>query len=198
MKHKKPKQTSKKKQKTKKSSAAAAPTKTPSIDEFIEAGDAAAASEESDKALAFFASAENLLRKEQDAAGKPIKTDKLVYVLEKMGEAKASLGELEAAKQDFENAIAVLTSSSSSLDGKMNEKSAPYQETLADLYLYIGQLSSDHLALEAYKKGLVALESSVELWTSESLSKEQLENTENSMEIDSNTNETQRMLNEAR
>ena len=86
---------------------------------------------------------------------------KLVYVLEKLGESKATLGDYEAAKQHFDQAIQLWTTSPAA-KGSEQEKAVVYHETLAGLHLYIGQLSSDQEALEAYKKGLKSLEVAVE------------------------------------
>jgi tetratricopeptide (TPR) repeat protein len=157
MKHKH-QRTSSKKKKSKKGQLAP-PNKVPSFDELVEAGDAAAASMEGDKALALYASAESLLRKEQAATSNNLQTpvhEKLVYVLEKLGEIKVSLGDLEGARKDFENAINLLTSFP-------EEKNPQYHETLAGLYLYIGQLSSEQGALEAHRKGIQSLELCVNL-----------------------------------
>ena len=195
MKHKKPKASNKKKQKGKKDGPPVEKqTKDPSVDELIEAGDAAAAATETDKALAFFVSAESLLRKDQSTSTTDSK-QKLVYVLEKLGEAKASLGDHEAAKQDFENAIQLLTSNENLI-----ENTAQYHETLAGLHLYIGQLSSDLEALEAYKKGLQSLELGVELRQKECTEMEQSQKVEdNSMEIETSKNgEAKALVEEAR
>lgn len=150
VKHKKGKQLTNKK-KNKKGNNNNAPKKIPSVEELLQAGDTAAASMEADKALAFYISAEQLLREKQ-----PVPTDQLVTVLEKLGDTRATLGDQDAARSDFSNAIALLSQSP-------QPTNAQFQETLAGLHLYIGQLSTEQEALEAYKKGLVCLEASVEL-----------------------------------
>lgn len=153
VKHKKGKEVSNKKKKGNKKDAP--PKKIPTIEELLQAGDTASASNESDKALAFYMSAEQILREKPSPP-----TDQLVYVLEKCGEAKATVGDVEAARKDFENAIALLTTT----PPKQPTTNAPqFQETLAGLHLYIGQLSAEHEALQAYKKGLECLQASVEL-----------------------------------
>jgi hypothetical protein len=127
------------------------PKKIPTIEELLEAGDTAVASNEPDKALAFFLSAEDLLKEQQSP---PI--EKFTTVLEKLGETKATLGDEEGARQTFSNAIQLLV-------GKPQADNPQYQETLAGFYLYLGQLSAEQEALQAYKKGLECLKISVDL-----------------------------------
>jgi tetratricopeptide (TPR) repeat protein len=160
-KHKKAKSVSKKKQKQKNKNDASQ-QKVPSIKELIAAGDAATAALEPDQALTFYASAEKLLQKTL-----PLQTSSLIYVLEKLGELKASeFNDPTAAKQDFEQAIALLLATkddSNATSPTTSSSSSSNQETLAGLHLYIGQLSSEQEALEAYKKGLQCLETSIKL-----------------------------------
>ena len=172
-------------------SSPVAPIKTPSIDELIEAGDIATGAQKTEQALEIFLSAESLLLRNGDddvddtTTTKPTmavttttttttteeeeeeRKAKLIYVLEKMGEQKASLGDHAAAKHDFERAIQLLIKSASSNNNnnKLTEQqqTAQYHESLAALHLYVGQLCSDHEALEAYKKGLQSLERGLEL-----------------------------------
>lgn len=160
VKHKKTKQVNNKKKKkaNKVKDDANAPKKIPSVEEMIQAGDTAAASMEGDKALAFYASAEQILREKKEEKSSTTSTEQLVSVLEKLGEARASLGDEEQARQDFQNAIDLVTASPQ--DKKTNPQ---FQETLAGLHLYIGQLSAEQEALAALKKGLQCLEASVEL-----------------------------------
>jgi tetratricopeptide (TPR) repeat protein len=159
--------------------------KVPSIMELIQAGDAAVAALEPDQAMTFYAAAEHRLQKTM-----PLATKDLIYVLEKLGELKASeFHNPMAAKQDFQQAIALLLLSTTSTstrtrtqenDNHNNAASSssssspptttmPHtstssdQETLAGLHLYIGQLSCEQEALEAYQKGLECLERSLQL-----------------------------------
>jgi len=184
MKHKKPKSASKKKNSKKQSGTPDKPNElfssadsnkntkikinNNSVDELIKAGDAAAAATENDKALAFFASAEVLLREEKEQqignTGNGSTEEKMVQVLEKLGEVKATLGDHEGAKKDFQSAIALLTAAAKNdqaAETTTLSSLAAYQETLAGLHLYVGQLSSEEEALQAYKHGLVCLEKSV-------------------------------------
>ena len=158
MKHKLPKQKSnKKKNKGNSKDKKAPPAKVPTIEELIDAGDTASASMEADKAFAFYASAEQLLQQQNSNSNE--RRDQLIYVLEKLGEGRVAMGDLEAARSDFEKAIELLMSQKTA-----EEKNTPqYHETLAGLYLYKGQLCSELEALEVYKKGLQTLEVCVEL-----------------------------------
>lgn len=184
MKHKQPKGSNKKKQKGSKKDVPSSPSAQTalSVDELIEAGEAAAGAEQADKALEFFTCAESLLKRESS----PESQQKLVFVLEKVGESNANMGDHEAAKQSFENAIQLLTSKND--NKKQPQKTAQYNETLASLYLYVGQLCADHEALAAFKKGLESLELSVDLRQTEytELKQSQIRTMEdNAMEVDS-------------
>ena len=152
VKHKKSKNLNKKKNK-KGNDSKAAPKKIPTVEELLEAGDTAAASMEPDKALAFFMSAEQLLKEKQP----PPPTEQMVNVLEKLGDVRATLGDQDAARTDFSSAISLLMSS------PPQPTTAQFQETLAGLHLYVGQLSTEQEALQAYKQGLECLQASVGL-----------------------------------
>lgn len=181
-------------------SSSSPPTKTPSVDDLLEAGEIAAGAGETEQALGMFLSAESLLRNESSSS-----TDqaKLVHVLEKVGEQKAALGDHEAAKQDFETAIQLFLKIN-----KNTEPTAQYHETLAALHLYVGQLSSDQQALEAYKKGLSSLETGLELRQKEctelqqqQTSMEETDNVDNSMEVEttmSKSDESKALVKEIR
>ena len=227
MKHKKPKRSSNKNRKDKKQNKKKGEdVKVPTVDELVEAGDAAVASMEPEKALAIFSSAETLLRKQQEEQSSSPATEattttgsattmieKYVQVLEKLGDIKASMGDVDSAKQHFQTAITLWTSTVSEEninDNKGKEESAAYQETLAGLYLYIGQLCSEQEALKAYEKGLTCLEKSVQLrekQVEEEIQPQQKENstTETMMDVEMENNNntsvnetTQSLLREAR
>lgn len=66
----------------------------------------------------------------------------LAHVLAKLGETKVSMGDQDGARDDFERAIAL----------------TPKGKVRAGLYLYVGQLSLEEEALEAYQKGITELE----------------------------------------
>jgi tetratricopeptide (TPR) repeat protein len=109
------------------------------VSELISQGDAAIESLDITKALEFFQAALPMLDDDEP---------QLASVLTKMGEAKVSIGDQEGAREDFEKAIR--------LTKEGNKKAA--------LYLYLGQLSTEDEALEAYEKGIQELEIYIQSW----------------------------------
>lgn len=78
----------------------------------------------------------------------------LSKVLGKLGETKVSMGQQDAARADFERAIALLNDQ---IEGSDDVSKAELQENKASLYMYLGQLSSNDEALQAYNKGVELL-----------------------------------------
>lgn len=89
--------------------------------------------------------------------------DKLTLsaVLGKMGELKASNGDVDAARTDFLDAIELLgptTAATTSEASDVSVEAAQKCESRASLYLYLGQLSSGHEALASFRVGVSELE----------------------------------------
>ncbi|CAB9529775.1 TPR domain protein [Seminavis robusta] len=188
-KHKKAKQLPNNKKKKQQQQKKNATQKVPSIDELIQAGDAASLAMEGDKAMAFYTSALTLMDDDKSSS----KTDAdatspklFVHVLEKLGELKASEGNSGAAKQDFERAIAIMTTNNTTDNPK---EAAQYQETLAGLHLYIGQLSCEQEALQAYQKGLQCLETALQVRQQQDTTVSPAEEAEASMEVENEKEE---------
>ena len=75
----------------------------------------------------------------------------LIHVLERMGECQVSIGDQDVAKGHFLQSLKLLEESSS-------EKNTNYYETYSSLCFYIGQLSLEKEALDAYRQGISSLE----------------------------------------
>jgi len=108
------------------------------VSDLVKAGDAAMESLDVVKAFECYQSAISSLKNNSD--------DELADALAKLGECKVSMGDQEGARDDFERAIDLLPSGS--------PKRAGY-------YFYLGQLSLQEEALEAYLKGIAELESCI-------------------------------------
>ena len=91
----------------------------------------------------------------------------LSTVLGKMGELKASNGDVDGARSDFLNAIELLgpsatsTRTSNSNINTDNIQTAQNCESRANLHLYLGQLSMGIEALDSLKVGVTELEFAV-------------------------------------
>ena len=91
----------------------------------------------------------------------------LSTVLGKMGELKASNGDVDGARSDFLNAIELLgpsatsTRTSNSNINADNIQTAQNCESRANLHLYLGQLSMGIEALDSLKVGVTELEFAV-------------------------------------
>lgn len=88
--------------------------------------------------------------------------DQLVNVLEKMGEIQVSMGDPDQARQHFSQALQLVEQNKLQKD-QQSFISWNLLETHASLCLYIGQLSMEQQALEAYLKGVSSLEQSIQL-----------------------------------
>jgi len=98
----------------------------------------------------------------------------LTSVLGKMGELKASMGDVEGARTEFLDAIELMGHSPQMMnEEKSNEtldfldgvdvslSAAQHSEHVASLYLYLGQLSSSYEALTSFKTGVQELKKAV-------------------------------------
>mmetsp|Transcript_43 Transcript_43/g.77 ORF Transcript_43/g.77 Transcript_43/m.77 type:complete len:437 (-) Transcript_43:4170-5480(-) len=90
--------------------------------------------------------------------GKNGGVDDLIHVLEKMGELQVSIGDQDLAKEHFVQSLRLLDERKT--ESPMN---ISYYETHSSLCFYIGQLSLENEALEAYQSGIRSLEKSMEL-----------------------------------
>lgn len=142
-----------------------------SVDELLAAAEAATASLDVEKAIGLYSQTASLLRMGRTSSSGTRERD-LVQVLEKLGEAKVSMGDQEGAKQDFQEAIQLLD--------KEETKNIAYYETRSSLLFYFGQLCVEQEALNAYKNGISDLESCLSLAPDASA---------NSMEEDEATND---------
>ncbi|KAL9181429.1 hypothetical protein ACHAXT_010234 [Thalassiosira profunda] len=123
-----------------------------------------------DTALQLFAYAAGVLRSRAesgggsggDAGAQEKDRGALSTVLGKMGELKASNGDVDGARSDFLEAIELLGPSAAEDDGEMegncSVEAAQSSEVRAGLHLYLGQLSTGPEALEAFRTGVSALE----------------------------------------
>eukprot|EP00536_Pseudo-nitzschia_multiseries_P007613 jgi/Psemu1/305062/fgenesh1_kg.181_\ len=82
----------------------------------------------------------------------------LIHVLEKMGELQVSIGDQDLAKQHFVQSLSLLDEAKTE-----STKNISYYETHSSLCFYIGQLSLEKEALEAYQSGICSLEKCTEL-----------------------------------
>lgn len=97
----------------------------------------------------------------------------LTSVLGKLGELKASMGDVEGARTEFLDAIELMGHSPASVEDKTDDpmvipegtdtnlSSAQRCEHIASLYLYLGQLSSSCEALTSFQTGVQELRKAV-------------------------------------
>jgi hypothetical protein len=127
-----------------------------SVDDLLKAASAAMESLDVERAYQSYYQAASLLQREKQIAN----TDKrqevrlLIHVLEKMGECQVSIGDQDLAKDYFSQCLRLLEE-----DAKIESAiTTSYYETHSGLCFYIGQLSLEKEALEAYQKGIRSLE----------------------------------------
>jgi tetratricopeptide (TPR) repeat protein len=126
-----------------------------SLEQMVQEGDEAVEALDIGKARLFYESAANLLTmqiEKQEHARIP----GLIKILAKLGETKVSLGDQEGAREDFMRALSLLNNCS-----KEEQESLEQMESQSSLYLYVGQLSSEEEALQAYQRGVKLLEACV-------------------------------------
>ena len=189
---KKKRPSSAKKNKSRKSNGDGNNKKPIPLEEVLSQAESAEASADTDTALQLFSYAAGVLRSRLRASasdnnfGNSISTNSnvdqdkktLSTVLGKMGELKASNGDVEGARSDFLNAIELLgpaptnSTSSATRDGnkkmeieeggeECNIRTAQSSESRAGLHLYLGQLSSGTEALDSFRVGVSELECAV-------------------------------------
>ncbi|KAL7548512.1 hypothetical protein ACHAWF_011791 [Thalassiosira exigua] len=184
---KKRKTSSSKKNKSRKNNGSGGRKKPLPLEEVLRQADSAMEMSDVDTALQLFSYAAGMLRSRVHApagdgssntAMSAMSVDDqnkvtLSTVLGKMGELKASNGDVESARSDFLAAIELLGDSSSTLatctgdDGEALDKRDPTLSTAqncesrAGLHLYLGQLSSGDEALASFRLGVSELEKAV-------------------------------------
>ena len=127
-----------------------------SIDDLLKAASAAMASLDVERAYKSYFQAASRLQGEKFIASidKREEMELLIHVLEKMGECQVSIGDQDLAKDHFKQSLRLLE------EGAKTEsiRSTSYYEAHSSLCFYIGQLSLETDALEAYKEGIRSLE----------------------------------------
>ena len=131
-----------------------------SVDDLLKVASAAMESLDVERAYKAYCQAASLLQRgETSNIGSGIDTKQgvqnLIHALEKMGELQVSIGDQDLAKEHFVQSLRLLEEE----EGKIpSAKSTTYYETHSSLCLYIGQLSLEKEALEAYQSGIRSLE----------------------------------------
>jgi len=167
----------------------------PSLEDVLTQAESAMEMSDIDMAMKLFGYATQLLRSRihGDDAGNGSEEDKctLANVLGKMGELKASCGDVEGARNDFLDAIELLGNQQEATDmmqgddGECNISTAQNSESKAGLYLYLGQLSTGTEALTALRIGVSELQRTVSILDRLAASKD---DEANGMDIDGELN----------
>lgn len=127
-----------------------------SVEDLLTAASAAMESLDVERAYQSYYKAASLLQREKQItnADKRQEVRVLIHVLEKMGECQVSIGDQDLAKEHFLQCLRLLEE-----DEKIDSaRTTSYYETHSSLCFYIGQLSLEKEALEAYQKGIRSLE----------------------------------------
>ena len=119
-----------------------------SVGELLKAATSAMESLDVERAYEYYNRAASQLQSE-----KPNEVKALIHVLEKMGECQVSIGDQDVAKGHFLQSLRLLEGSTTE-----SERDANFYETHSSLCFYIGQLSLEKEALEAYQQGIRSLE----------------------------------------
>jgi len=144
------------------------PAKT--VDDLLEEASASMAALNVEKAYQSYSQAASLLQLGKVSSRNPSETE-LINVLEKMGELQVSMGDQDRAKEHFVQALGLLEEHKqkeqqkqqhNQSDGKKAQEWEFY-ESHCNLSLYIGQLSLEQEALEAYLRGVTSLEKCIRL-----------------------------------
>jgi hypothetical protein len=136
--------------KKKRTSAKKRPKKEVNVNQIINDADIAMVGLDLDRACSGYTAASKILRGQTGIPQKIL----LSRVLGKLGEVKVSLSDLDGARDDFSAAISLLENEDNNMD---------IHESRANLYLYLGQVSSEQDALAALRKGVEELEACIHL-----------------------------------
>ena len=124
------------------------PPKERSVDDLIQAAEAALLTQNPEHAIVLYKQASNA------AVSDPTK---LATILEQSAHARISLADQEGARGDYLQALAVLMTASPPMEN------ASHLEQMAGLRLYIGQLQQGKESLQEYKAGIDLLQTAVKL-----------------------------------
>ncbi|KAG7337582.1 hypothetical protein IV203_019839 [Nitzschia inconspicua] len=130
-----------------------------SVDEWLQSAANHMATLDIEAAYHAYNNAHMELVQQQQAPSSSITTtqqEQMLHVLEKMGEIQVSLNDPDQARQHFLHALQLL-------EAQQKPSSWCMLESHANLCLYIGQLSIEQQALEAYLKGVSSLEKCIQL-----------------------------------
>ncbi len=168
----------------------------PSLEDVLTQAESAMEMSDIDMAMKLFGYATQVLRSRIHGTGNGSgdEQDKytLANVLGKMGELKASCGDVEGARNDFLDAIELLGNEQEATDmlqgddGECNISTAQNCESKAGLYLYLGQLSTGTEALTALRIGVSELQRTVSILDQLAVSKGDEANEE--MDVDGELN----------
>jgi tetratricopeptide (TPR) repeat protein len=96
---------------------------------------------------------------------------KLIHTLERMGECQVSMGDPDLAREHFVQALQLLEEQRQQQTRRQHAEEGPsssssssigFLDTHSSLCLYIGQLSLEREALEAYLRGIASLEQCIQ------------------------------------
>ncbi len=127
-----------------------------SVGDLLEAASSAMESLDVERAYQAYQQAAAQLQIEDPNAtieNKKAKAEVLIHVLEKMGECQVSIGDPDVAKGHFLQSLKLLEELSTD-----STRTTNFYETHSSLCFYIGQLSLEKEALEAYQRGIRSLE----------------------------------------
>lgn len=130
-----------------------------SVEDLMKAASAAMESLDLERAYQAYYQASSLLQRGKPSSiGNDVNTKQgvqdLIHVLEKMGEIQVSIGDQDLAKEHFVQSLRLLEEEGKTSDAKKTS----YYETHFSLCFYIGQLSLEKEALDAYQRGIRSLE----------------------------------------
>ena len=139
----------------------------PTVNELLEAASAATESLDIDRAYQIFSCAATILQRKENNTNNKQQEGRadLIHALEKMGELQVSIGDQDLAKQHFLQSLKLLEEGrrNEQQQGENNSKNVGFYETHSNLCFYVGQLSLEKEALEAYQRGIRSLEECIQL-----------------------------------
>lgn len=145
----------KKRVSSKKKSSKKKEVKTVNVNDLVEQADAAMEALDLEMALQRYTAAASILRRNIELLVPEADPILLAKVLGKLGDVKVSLGDTDTTvEDDFETAVSLLPVEKDTVD---------IHELRASLLLYLGQLRSQHDALDAYQKGVEELNACIRL-----------------------------------
>lgn len=149
-----------------------------SVDDLLNAASSAMESLDVERAYQAYHQASSQLQRDKLNTfidGKKENTEVLIHVLEKMGECQVSIGDQDLAKDHFLQSLRLLEEEAKTEPTKNME----FYETHSSLCFYIGQLSLEKEALEAYQRGIRSLEECMQRVEDDSSAMDDNEDVEN-------------------